>query len=634
MRCCALRVAALLFGGAVLLPCPAAEWIPATDEARVKRSGAWREHAFRRASLGHLVTESGGAALEVAFQGTGIVVTLDGHGMPFAHIGTEHLGTLTAEIDGRQVATVVPQLEDRDVVLARGLAPGSHTLRLTHQVSEGRSGCRISGFRVLSGGEGELSLVVHGEDNRFFTDLRAVLSRNGRVVRNALYRNWMTGLCRMAALPAGAGYELRLIAAGWETHSILDIAIAPGKETVLPPVYLRRTADVTLDGVQYPHTGWPAIRRPGESFPTRFRIDGPELQWIELTRRTGPAVISRRARFIEDRSAAYDGWVEGEMQVPRDTPPGLYDLVVHLARDGAPLLRRSPRSVHVVADYPGDPVFVTFGHMDTWGQEQAEYLERLADIANLLGADAVLVSTATNAAYISGGLARLRVPYLINFGNHRVEGYQKWYGNGVNLVDFGPRWSILNFSPPWHGDLSHAYALLESRAKVPCKMVNSFEHDAPVEEMLDRYGITFLHEAHGPKPKVTTMGRTPTQRAGKENSESFRVVRFQGCRPVSFTYAGDPQAPIPLPRHEPSPIAVSWSPENDGTHRRLEATVRNDWKQAFPASRLVFVVPAGEYRAEGGRIETAIASDDRYVELTVRFDLPAEATARVRVLPR
>jgi hypothetical protein len=198
------------------------------------------------------------------------------------------------------------------------------------------------------------------------------------------------------------------------------------------------------------------------------------------------------------------------------------------------------------------------------------------------------------------------------------------------MVDFGPRLSILNFSLPWHGDLSHAYALLESRAATPCKIINAFEHDAPVEEMLDRYRISFLHEAHGPNPKVEKIGRTPTQRAGKVNSESFRVVRFEGCRPMSFTYAGGPVAPIPLPRHEPSPLRLSFAPANDGRHTAVTARVENDWAEAFPNGRLTFVMPAGEYQTDRGRIESAVANDDRrFVVLSVRVDLPAKSTVEV-----
>jgi hypothetical protein len=156
-----------------------------------------------------------------------------------------------------------------------------------------------------------------------------------------------------------------------------------------------------------------------------------------------------------------------------------------------------------------------------------------------------------------------------------------------------------------------------------------------VEEMLDRYSISFLHEAHGPNPKVTTMGRTPTQRAGKENSESFRVVRFKGCRPVSFTYAGHPSAPIALPRQKPSPLRLSFSPANDGTHRSVTARVENDWAQDFPNSRVTFVMPKGEYALDNARLESAIASDDgRFVVLSVRFDVPPKSAVELTARPR
>ena len=165
------------------------------------------------------------------------------------------------------------------------------------------------------------------------------------------------------------------------------------------------------------------------------------------------------------------------------------------------------------------------------------------------------------------------------------------------MTDFGPDLGILNLSHAWHGDISHAFALLESRAKTACKIINAFEHDAPVEAMLDRYRIPFLHEAHGPNPKVMQIGRTPTQRAGKVNSESFRVVRFEGCKAVSFTYAGDKVAPIPLPRHEPSPMRLAFSPANDGSHRTVTARIDNEWQQDFPNSRVTFVMPKGEYKS-------------------------------------
>jgi hypothetical protein len=381
--------------------------------------------------------------------------------------------------------------------------------------------------------------------------------------------------------------------------------------------------------------GTPAILRAGGSFATRVSLRGALVEAVELERRVGPAGISRPAVFTENKALAYDGYAEGTVTTSADLPPGLYDLMYKLNMNGRRTEQVSPRSVHVVTEFPKNPVFVTFGHMDTFGQEPAEYLERIAELSNLIAPDMVLVSNEVNAAYVSGALSRLEMPHVVNFGNHEVSGHEEWYGQAVSMTDFGPDLSVLNVSHAWHGDISHAYALLESRAKTACRIVNAFEHDAPVEGMLDRYRIPFLHDAHGPDPKVQQMGRTPTQRAGKVNSESFRVVRFDGCRAVSFTYAGDRVAPIPLPRYKPSPLRLTFSPPSDGSHDTVTARVDNDWQQAFPNGRVTFVLPKGEYKVDRGRIESAVVSDDsRFVVVTVRLDIPAKSAVSVTASPR
>ena len=616
--------------------CLAADaWIPAIDQSQVQRSGQWSEASFRRASATHLATQQDGAALEFTFAGSGLMLTFDAHGLPFAHLGTENLGVLTVTIDNGPAITIQPQLEDRDVVVARGLLERVHTVRLVHRSTAAGAGCRILGLRILRADEGELSFIVHGEASRFLNDVRAVLSLKGTIVTSRLVRNWMTGMCRIAGVAAGRGYELEVRASGWEPLRIRDINITKQKETALAPLYLKRTRESTADRVDFPRMGTPAILRPSGSFATRVAVRGASVAAVELQRHTGRARISRRAVFAENKALEYDGYAEGTITLSSDTPAGLYDLVYKLDANGRHSERVSPRSVHVVAEFPKNLVLLTFGHMDTFGQEPAEYLERIAELSNLIAPDMVLVSNEVNAAYASGALSRLEMPHLINFGNHEVSGHEEWYGNAVSMTDFGPDLSVLNLSHAWHGDISHAYALLESRAKTTCKIINAFEHDAPVEAMLDRYRITFLHEAHGPNPKVAQIGRTPTQRAGKVNSESFRVVRFNGCRPVSFTYGGDKVAPIPLPRHEPAPMRLVFSPANAGSHRTVTARIENDWQQDFPNSRVTFVMPNGTYTVDRGRIESTIVSDDeRFVVVSVRLDIPAKSAVGITASPR
>jgi hypothetical protein len=608
-------------------------FIPAGSERVRKVSGVWTAQSYRGASRGFLATTADNAAIELEFTGTGLVVVLGSHALPFTNLGSENLGTLAVDIDGKPAAIVRPQHEDRDVVVARNLSMGKHLVRLQHHSSAAGTGVKLTGFRVLKGGEGELSFLVHGEANRFLTDIRAILYKDGRIVRDELARNWLTGQCRIAGVPSGSGYLIELRASGWETQTLTDLRIETDRDTVLPPVFLHRTPQSTLSGVEYPHAGKPAILQAGGAFATRFSLEGTTGLTVRLERRAGPAVISRSLSWVEDKARAYDGRSEGTLTVPSDTPPGLYDLIFN-GTTARSRKRFASRAVHVVPAFPKDPVFVTFGHLDTWGQEQAEYLERIADVSNLIAPDMVLVSNEVNAAYDAGAFSRLDMPYLITFGNHRVSGHEEWYGRPASIVDFGPNLSILNYSYAWHGDMSAAYTLLESRSQASCRLINAFESDAPLD-LLDRFRIPYLHDAHGEGPRVTRWGSTPTQRAGKENSSSFRVVRFEGCRPVSFTYAGHPTAPIPFSRTAPSPLRVSYQPASDGTHRTVTATLVNEWKQAFPRARIVFVMPRGEYLSDKGDIESAIPSDDgRFVVVSVRLDAQPGSSLSVTLAPR
>ena len=124
-----------------------------------------------------------------------------------------------------------------------------------------------------------------------------------------------------------------------------------------------------------------------------------------------------------------------------------------------------------------------------------------------------------------------------------------------------------------------------------------------------------------------TIGTTPTTRVGKSNSSSFRVVRFKDGHVTSTTYRGDAIAPIPFDRAGPPPLSVTYDPGNDGKHDKVTAKVTNILEDMFPDCRVTFVLPAGAYAVDGGRLETMVTSDDeRYTVLAVRVDVPAEGT--------
>lgn len=613
--------------GLVLFP----RTVLALDAERVQRIGTWSADRFRFAVAGHLHTEEDRAALALRFEGTGFAVRLGGHNVP--SYGPPNLGAIVVSIDGEQRRVLRPRALPGEVVLADGLLPGPHSVRFEHHRDGGLAGCRIESFHTWSDPRGEIRFHVSGEEDAFLVDCRVILRRGSSIVRNALVRNWLTGQCSLTGLPPGEDYSLEIRATGWVAAFTETFNIEAGQPTELTPIYLRRDDSTRIHRFRFPCLSQPAIRKAGESFRARFLGFDTKIDQVRLARQFGPAIVSRVVDFEEDRAAAYYYDREVIVKLPPNIPPGAYDLSVEVTGGRRTGRCRSPRSVHVVKDYPTDPTFLTFGHLDTWGQYQSEYLERLVSIANLLAPDMVLCSNAVNPAYISGALSGLDVPYVINFGNHQFPGHEGWYGDPVGLIDCGPHVSVLNFGHPWHVDTSRAEALLASRAKTAIRIINAFEGNAPLD-LLDRHRVRMIHDAHGIGKKVSDRGATPTRRVGKTNSESFRVVRFRNNRVASSTYNGHETAPIPCGRETAPPLSVSFSHPNDGTHSRNTATVTNRLIEAFPNGRVRFVVPAGDYDVSGGRVASRILSDDgRFHVITVRVDIPASSSTGITVTP-
>ena len=628
-----LTVLALLCGSPAL---PAEDhdatlWVSALEQDTVRQSGDWKEGRFRYAAASHLYTTEDGSALELAFEGTGVAVRLGGHNVPA--YGPVNQGRLVATVDGKIRRELNPLNVPREVVLAQGLSNGAHRLRLEHRVRAELTGCRVEGFRVWSEPCGNLQFNVNGEENAFLVDVRAFLRHGDETVRSTLSRNWLTGQCSLTAVPAGDGYSLEIKASGWKPVKIENIRIHAEHSTALPPIYLRREESTVIRRFRFPALNRPAIRRPGETFRARFLGFSATIDKVLLSRRIEPAAISRKLEYEEVEAAAYYYDREIIAQLPDDISTGMYDLSVHIDGGRRTGSCRSPGSVYIVAQYPADPVFVTFGHLDTSGQYQAEYLRRLASMANLIAPDMVLNANAVNPAYISGAMSRLDMPYMVNFGNHRFPGHEAWYGDPVNIVDFGRELSILNFGHPWHVDTSKADALFSARKHSRMKIINSFEQNAPLE-LLEQHGVCMLHDAHGPGKKVMDMGSTPTRRIGKTNAVSFRVVRLKNGRVESCTYDGHDTAPYPFGREQTPPLRVAYSPANDGTQQAVTATVYNDYAESFPNSRLTFVLPKGEYTVDRGRLESTIVSDsNRYSVVNVRIDIPKRTSFTVQVRP-
>jgi len=606
--------------------------ISALDSQLVTRVGQWSDERFRHAAASHLHSTQPGAALELTFEGTGIAVRLGQHNVPA--YGSPNLGLLVATLDGRRLPILRPVESPREVVLASGLNSARHRLRIEHQPDGDGSGCRMDGFRTWNEPRGHLRFVVTGETNAFLVDVRAVIRRGLQSVRNTLVRNWLTGQCALTGLPPGNDYSLEIVASGWKPARVDGIQIRSGKTTQLPPLFLRRDDATVTHRFRFPALNRAAICRAGEKFRARFLGFDATIDEISLTRQVGPAVISRQVSFEEDESVAYYYDREVVVRLPDDTPAGLYDLAVKVTGGRRSGVCRSPRSVHVVRHYPTDPVFVTFGHLDTSAQYQAEYLERLAQMIDVLAPDMVLVSNAVNPAYLSGALSGLDMPYVVNFGNHQFPGHEAWYGDPVGRLDIGANLSILNFGHPWHADTSQADSLLAARPDAAIKVVNAFESNAPLG-FLNRHRVRMIHDAHGIGKKVMELGTTPTRRIGKVDSASFRVVRFRDNRVVACTYDGHETAAIPFGREEQPPLTVGFASANDGEHAENNATITNRYREPYPDGRIKFVVPRGKYQVAGGRLESTIASDDdRYRVVSVRVDIPENDSIAVSIAPK
>lgn len=632
MRSFAL-LAVTLAGCGKAPPAAQDEWIPACDAARVRRTGAWSPHRHRYAAAEALATREEGAALDFSFRGTGLAVAFDTLTVP--SYGRPERGALQVSVDGGPPLVVRPHGAANEVTLARGLPAGDHAVRIVHRLDGDGAGCRLVGFRVLPPETSDLAFTVSGDAAGELVDVRAVVTRDGRVLRDGLVRNWLTGACRLTGLPAGDGTRLEIRALGWKTARRTGFSLDPLRETTLDPLYLAREEDVPAQHFRFPSLGHPVVRRAGETFRARFHAYQARIGAVRIVRRAGPAVVSAACGFKEDPSAEYLYYKEGTVALPHVLPPGLYDLEVEVTTGRGRDQRASRRAVHVVSDFPRDPVFVSFGHLDTWGQFPGEYLARVVEMANLIGPDMVLVSNEVNPAYVSGALYRLEMPFVVTFGNHQVYGHERWFGDPVGAVDFGPDLAILNFGPTWDSDPSVLENLLAARGRVACKVINTFEPNAPVAEILDRHRVRLIHDAHGPAPKVEKLGSTPTLRVGKVDAESFRILRFKGPEPVSVTYRGHAERPIPFPRGAEAPVRARFDGPNDGTRPRVTATVANDLEEPLPGARVTFVLPHAPYRVDGGRPLVTIRSDDgKFTILTVGVDLPPRGTAAVTAIAK
>jgi hypothetical protein len=586
------------------------DFILVVDSDKVQRSGAWEKSVSNRYTYPeHLFTENNGSSLEVQFQGSGLVLVLEAPNNT-SYGGREKRGpssgTVEVLVDGVKQIEATLETTAREMTVVRNRPNGTYSAKVVYNGSYGR--CRILGFRVLQGPSGDVEMDIQSEEESPLIDVRAIVSGNGAEIRNTRNRNWVNGAAALAGLPVGE-YDLEIRALGWVTHR-QKITVEDGIKTNLGTIVLKQDPATKRNGFEFPAQGHQAVIKQGEG----IEVVGPTSGVLsaKLRRQHGPAIFTREVAFSGNT-----------LTVSGDTPPGLYDLILTTSTGEA---RQAPRSVYVVKDYPENPAFMGWGHLDVWGQQRTEFIHRVVEMVNLMGVDMVLIANAVNAAYYSGAMADLDIPYLINFGNHEFDGHEKWYGPDVHFFDYGPQIQILNFALPWSNE-SLAKSMWDTRDPAPIRIINSFEGDAS-SELLDGYNIKLVHYAHG-----NALGNWIL--CGTRGKGTYLAGKYIRYMPFNNNQTS------PVPGHhidtdglrEPElKLNAVFSPANDGTHQNVSAEVTNEYIPV-PNGRLVFLMPAGSYEVDHGTIESEVTSDDgKYTLVTVRTPFPVNQKTTVSVL--
>jgi hypothetical protein len=310
----------------------------------------------------------------------------------------------------------------------------------------------------------------------------------------------------------------------------------------------------------------------------------------------------------------------------------MYDLSLSFAAKGGGRRIVLGQAVCVREPLPEEFHVAGCGHMNTWGQQTGEYLERVAQVAELGGARTLLVSNEVNAAYVSGSLRMLRIPYLVTRGNHTMPRWDEFYGVSSTAHDDGSL-RIVTFGH-WPYELWHeASRLIRERPEATNRVLLCYEAYAPID--LIREGqVDLLFDGHSDSrhpqrdafPPGTLHMRAPTQ-------ESIRWAAMTRAGLSPEVRSADDVPVLNVPRSGPAPLRVEFSSPNDGGVREQTAVITNEYPIRFAHARIRFVLRRGRYRLDGGTLLQTFDSDDR-TKTIVDADVRVNAKEAVAVTAR
>lgn len=520
-----------------------------------------------------------------------------------------------------------------ETILAENLPNGKHTIT----VEPVGGFAVVDAFRTSNKPMACLSGTIVAKDySELLTDVRADLFEGDRLVRTEHVRNPRSGGFDIFGMPAGS-YRLRIHAAGWIDATLADLKIkGPGDCLDVGVIGLAREPRCGgRDGQDRagPQFGNSVSVTPGSSFTALVNLPTMKIKRAKLQSRFKSIELA----VTSSKKLPLGNWNdvgEATFQVPKDTPWDMYDLVLSFELKQGDFERISGQAVCVRPQLPAEFHVAGCGHMNTWGQQTADYLARVAEVAQLAGARTLLIANEVNAAYVSGALSDLRIPYAVSRGNHTMARWRDFFGASSRAHDDGPM-RIVDFGrwpyEPWE-DVN---ALFRNRPTATNRVVVCYEGFAPIS-LIREQKINLLFDGHSdvvPPEREALPARTFHMRAPTQDTLRWIPMTHDGVSPGVKTNADVPV--LSIPRTGPTPLRVAFESPDDGSASKQVATITNEYATEFPHARLRLVLRRGAYEITGATVLQAFDSDDgtrTVLDLEVR--VAAKSSVRVRAMPR
>ena len=604
--------------------------IEAEDPVSCPTTGRARTYGYPR-STGMIVRKLGeGARLSVTSYGRAAYLELPPLFLsPGPWYGSYTGAEMRWRIDDRAWQRIHVQTAARLIPLAEDLGPGEHRVEV-ESISdrEPMLDAILFSTQPLAGIHGIITTNGYSET---LTDVRAEVMAGDRIVQTRYVRNPINGRFVLLGLEPGT-YRLRLVADAYKPFVTDSFTIERrGEKIDLGVIALDFDWDLRGWDRHVPRRGHTVSVQPGASFamrvrtpnePTSMKLISPYLT-IDL-----PITAARRVREFGGYSPTTI-W-EIELGVPEGVPFDMYDLRCTCSIRERPFEDTWLQAVCVREPLPESFHLGGVGHMNTWGQQTADYLGKVAETIELAGARTMLVANEVNAPYIAGALRALRIPYLVTPGNHTMGRWDDFFGPRIAASDDGPMRFVTFGDRPSESWLE-ADALIGARPDATARVLVCYEGYAPAELIRQRE-VDLLFDGHSSGVHPDLPPRTFHMRPPDQQAVRWVPMDHRGVSPLAQS-AKDVTS-FRVPREGPSPLRIVFGSPNDGSADRMAATVINETDVTFPAARARFVMRGGMYTVRGAHVVQNFASDNGAARvIDVRFTSPAQGEVELTVEP-